>query len=87
MEHRYLAYAGAAKEADSESKPLLTKREKEILKLITDEYSSIEIADKLCISLKTVDTHRKSIIRKIGARNIVGLVRYALQLRIATWNI
>ncbi|GAB3203314.1 DNA-binding CsgD family transcriptional regulator [Pontibacter aydingkolensis] len=89
MEHQYLTYAVAerADSLDSNTRPLLTKRETEILKLITEEYSSIEIADMLCISLKTVDTHRKTIIRKIGARNVVGLVRYALQLRIANWNI
>ncbi|GAA4439675.1 hypothetical protein GCM10023188_36180 [Pontibacter saemangeumensis] len=65
-------------------KPLLTKRETEILKLIAEEYSSLEIADSLSISIKTVDTHRKSLIKKIGARNVVGLVKYALQLQIAT---
>ncbi|GEO04151.1 hypothetical protein AAE02nite_18150 [Adhaeribacter aerolatus] len=63
----------------------LTKRETEILKLITDEYSSLEIAETLSISLKTVDTHRKSLIRKTGARNIVGLVKFALHFSIAKW--
>ncbi len=58
---------------------LLSPREKEILKLICQEYSNSQIADKLFISVKTVDTHRQNILIKLGVNNTVGLVKYAIQ--------
>ncbi len=58
---------------------ILSKREIEIIKLICLEFSSNEIADKLFISKATVDVHRKNIIQKSGVKNIVGLVRFAVQ--------
>ncbi len=57
---------------------MLTKREKQILSLVLKENTSNEIAQKLNISLRTVETHRKNILRKTGAKNIVGLVKYAI---------
>ncbi len=57
----------------------LTKREKEVLKLIALEYTSPEIAEKLFISSTTVDTHRRNLISKLGVRSSMGLVRYAYQ--------
>jgi DNA-binding NarL/FixJ family response regulator len=53
----------------------LTRREKEILKLITEEYTTDEIASKLFISSTTVITHRKSLLRKVNAKNVAGLVK------------
>lgn len=53
----------------------LTRREKEILKLITEEYTTDEIAGKLFISSTTVITHRKSLLRKLNAKNVAGLVK------------
>ena len=64
------------------SKPLddpLTIREKEILKLITEEKSSKEIADLLFISVRTVGHHRASIMKKLKINKIAGLVKYAIQ--------
>jgi DNA-binding NarL/FixJ family response regulator len=58
---------------------ILTKREIEILKLVAQEYSNHEIAEKLFISTGTVDTHRKHILLKLGVKNTVGLVKYCLQ--------
>lgn len=58
---------------------VLTKREKEVLQLIVQEYTSPEIAEKLFISINTAETHRKNLLAKIGARNTAGLVRYALE--------
>ncbi len=55
----------------------LTKREKEVLELIVKEYSNQEIADKLFISLRTVDAHKRNLLEKTGARNVAGLVKYA----------
>lgn len=58
---------------------ILTKREIEVLKLVCKEYSNSEIADKLFLSVGTVETHRKNIIAKLGVNNTVGLVKYALR--------
>ncbi|MEQ1732292.1 MAG: response regulator transcription factor [Bacteroidia bacterium] len=57
----------------------LSKRELEIINLICQEYSSNEIAEKLFISKATVDVHRKNILQKTGVKNLVGLIRFALQ--------
>lgn len=57
----------------------LTNRETEILKLIAEEYSNPEIAEKLFISIRTVDTHRRNLLDKLDAKNTVGLVRYAIK--------
>ena len=56
----------------------LSKREIEILKLISQEYSNQEIAAKLFISIRTVDTHRRNLLEKLGIKNNVGLVKYAI---------
>jgi DNA-binding NarL/FixJ family response regulator len=55
----------------------LTDRELEILKLISSELSNAEIAQNLDISRRTVETHRKNIMKKLGVKNSVGLARYA----------
>lgn len=57
----------------------LTKREKEIIKLISNEYTNQEIADKLFISARTVDTHRRNLLQKLGVKNTAGLVKFAMQ--------
>jgi len=62
---------------EEEDKGLLTSREIEILKLITKEFSSKQIAEILFISERTVETHRKNILKKTGVTNLVGLVKYA----------
>ena len=58
----------------------LTKRETEILQLIADEYTSQEMAQKLSISMATIETHRRNLIKKFGVRNSVGIVKVALSL-------
>ncbi len=63
----------------SELIPHLTGREKEVLKLIIDEKSTTEIAGSLCISVPTVETHRRSLMIKLNAKNVVGLVKYAIK--------
>lgn len=55
----------------------LTEREKDTLKLIANEYSTKEIANSLSISVNTVETHRKNLIRKLKVKNVVGLALYA----------
>ncbi|MCB2222310.1 MAG: response regulator transcription factor [Bacteroidetes bacterium] len=59
--------------------PKLTEREQEVLRLICQEYSSQEIADKLFISFHTVESHRANLIHKAGAKNTAGLVRWAVE--------
>lgn len=68
------------KEKVSLDAPLvLTLREKEILNLICKECTAAEIADKLSISVRTVEGHRNNLMQKTGARNVVGLVVYAMK--------
>ncbi len=60
----------------------LTEREIEIVKLIAQEFSNAEIANKLCISERTVETHRKNIYRKTNTKTIVGLIKYAVEQKL-----
>jgi two-component system nitrate/nitrite response regulator NarL len=55
----------------------LTAREEEILRLIVKEHNSRQIAEILFISERTVETHRKNILRKTGSANLVALIKYA----------
>ena len=55
----------------------LTKREKEIIRLLCAEKNSQDIADALFISVYTVNTHRKNILHKLGIKNTAGLVKFA----------
>jgi len=64
---------------DKQVDEILSKREIEILKLICKEYSNAEIADKLFLSISTVETHRKNLISKLGVNNTVGLVKFAIK--------
>lgn len=57
----------------------LSPREKEILQLIAEEYTSIEIANLLTISEKTVEKHRANLMEKLHVRNLAGVVRLAIK--------
>ncbi len=57
----------------------LSEREIEVVKLICKEYTNKEIADKLFISVRTVDGHREKILQKTKAKNTVGIVMYAIK--------
>ena len=59
--------------------PKISRREKDVLDLIIKEYTTQEIADTLFISLKTVESHRRSLLTKLSVRNTAGLVRVALE--------
>ena len=61
------------------SQKSLSKREREILALLVDGLTSVEIAAKLFISHRTVDKHRTNILKKLELRNIASLVRYAIE--------
>jgi DNA-binding NarL/FixJ family response regulator len=58
---------------------LFTEREIEVLKLICEELTNQEIADKLNVSKRTIDGHRASLFEKSGAKNTAGLVIYAVK--------
>jgi DNA-binding NarL/FixJ family response regulator len=58
----------------------LSRREKEILKLIATELTNQEIADKLFLSQRTVESHRYSLLQKLNVKNTAGLVRMAVQM-------
>lgn len=57
----------------------LSEREKEVLVLIANEYANQEIADKLFISIRTVETHKRNLLEKTGCKNVAGLVMYAVE--------
>lgn len=57
----------------------LTKREEEVMSLVASGRSNQEIADELFISFKTVDTHRRHILAKLGLKNTAELVRFAMK--------
>lgn len=57
----------------------LSKRELEILLLVLKEYSNKEIAKKLCISSRTVETHKHNLLQKTDSKTVAGLFKFALQ--------
>lgn len=62
--------------------PVLTTREKEVLELIAEGLTNNEIAQKLFISVSTVDTHRKNLLAKFEAKNIASLIKAAMQMQL-----
>lgn len=56
----------------------LTEREIEIIKLVAEEFSNQEISEKLFISPRTVESHKRNMISKLDVKNSIGLVRYAI---------
>jgi DNA-binding NarL/FixJ family response regulator len=64
----------------------ISERENEIIRLIVEGNSNKEIADKLFLSLHTVNTHRKNIMNKLGVNNTAGLVVYAIKNEIISPN-
>jgi two-component system, NarL family, nitrate/nitrite response regulator NarL len=74
-----LARAEQSQSENDESKPNITIREREIIQLIAKECSNAQIAEKLFISERTVETHRKNIFRKTGTKSVVGLLKFAME--------
>jgi len=68
----------------SDIKPLdsLSKREREILQLVAEGHSSMQIAKRLSLSSKTVDTYRSRLMQKLGLKDVGGIVRFSLQHRL-----
>ncbi len=63
---------------EKDEKPILSARELEVLKLIAQEYTNEEIGEKLFISERTVEAHRRNIFIKTKTKSIVGLMKYAI---------
>lgn len=64
---------------DKEIKPILTKREREVLQLLAEGKTMKDVANCLFISTKTVETHRKKISDKLGIKSIIDLTKYAIR--------
>ena len=72
----------ALKEYQRSSKieiPILSRREKEILALIAEGYTSPQIAEKIYVSPHTVDTHRKNLLTKLDVKNTATLIKFAIE--------
>ncbi len=74
------AYARNSRSASDEPFEVLTPRQREVLQLIAEGLSSKEIAARIGVSVKTVDTHRTELMERLGIRGIAGLVRYAIRV-------
>ena len=59
---------------------LLTRRQREVLQLVAEGHSTKEIAHRLELSAKTVDTHRAQLMERLGVHGVPALVRYALRV-------
>jgi DNA-binding NarL/FixJ family response regulator len=59
--------------------PRLTTRERQVLNLVANGYTSRQIGEKLGISPRTAETHRVNIGRRLGIRNVAQMVRYAIE--------
>ena len=74
---KYLVPGPGKTEGSTEKQ--LTAREREIVRLLAESSSNKDIADKLGISVRTAETHRATLMRKLGIRSVAGLVRYAIR--------
>ena len=62
----------------SENRPAITERESEILRLVSWGYSNKDIANRLDLSVKTVETHKTNAMKKLGVNSRIGIVKYAI---------
>ncbi len=67
-----------SKKKKSDDVVSISAREKEVLRLIIDEMSNQEIADKLFISIRTVEAHKRNLLEKTNSKTLAGLVKYAM---------
>ncbi|MCF6188112.1 MAG: response regulator transcription factor [Desulfobulbaceae bacterium] len=75
-------FVGLARQVADSGGNILTDREREILQLVAEGLTNLEISEKLCISSSTVDTHRKNIMAKLDIHSVAGLVKYAIRHKI-----
>ena len=79
---KYLSESDSSR--NNRKEVFLTDREKEILKLIAEGFTSYEIGEKLFLSHYTIENHRKNMIQKMGLKNTTVLVKYAIENGIIT---
>jgi len=72
-------YVRGTDRADQSAFTLLTAREREVLQVMAEGKTTKQIAEKLGISIKTVETHRQQIMNKTGIDNVAGLTKYAIK--------
>lgn len=72
-------YLGKIDTTESKTSPTLTHREREVLQLLAEGRTTKEIASKLCVSIKTIETHRKQIMEKVGLKSVAELTKYAIR--------
>lgn len=76
----YRSYVSILQKKDTPEEPeQLTERESEVLKAFSEGLSFKEIADKLCISVRTVETHKNNILAKLELKNTIDMVKYAIK--------
>lgn len=80
--HEYVERAGADEPADAYQ--TLTGREREVLQLLAEGYATREVADLLVVSVKTAESHRSNLMRKLDIHNLADLTRYAIRKGIVT---
>jgi DNA-binding NarL/FixJ family response regulator len=74
------AYTQGALASAEEPFAVLTPRQREVLQLVAEGHSNKEIASRLNVTLKTVETHRTELMERLGIHGVAGLVRYAIQV-------
>jgi len=74
------AFAEGARSSSQGAFEVLTPRQREVLQLIAEGHSSKEIAGRLNLSPKTVETHRTELMERLGIHGVAGLVRYAIHI-------
>ncbi|CAM4354400.1 response regulator [Zobellia nedashkovskayae] len=74
------AYTNAMFENKKQEEVNLTDREKQVLKLIANEYTTQEIADELFLSKHTIESYRKNLISKLQVKNLAGLTKHAIKI-------
>ena len=82
----YISNVRKTKEPEPEKEKeedLLSSREKQILQMVVEGHSNQEIADKLFISIRTVESHKNHIMQKLGIKSIVELIKYAIRNNIS----
>lgn len=78
MMSQFMSRGGMSQVTETKTDVALTKRETEIIKMISEELTNSEIAERLGISSRTVDTHRRNLLQKLDVKNTAGLVKYAM---------
>ncbi len=78
-------YVDLLRKSPENTGDLLTVREKEVLQLIAEEHNTQDIAKMLNLSPKTVETHRRKLMDKLGVNNIAGLTKMAIRLGLASF--